>query len=94
MRSVSSARSAIADPCRTASRSVIVQRDSRDLSHIKSNSVDVVLTDPPYLDNIAYSELSDFFIPWMKHFGLFQARRQPARGCAGALLRLATGNDQ
>jgi adenine-specific DNA methylase len=50
-----------------------VQRDSRDLSHIKSNSVDVVLTDPPYFDNIAYSELSDFFVPWMKHFGLIRS---------------------
>jgi adenine-specific DNA methylase len=80
MRSVSSARSAIGDPSRTASRSVIVQRDSRDLSHIKSNSVDIVLTDPPYFDNIAYSELSDFFIPWMKHFGLIRSAAAANRG--------------
>jgi adenine-specific DNA methylase len=50
-----------------------VQRDSRDLSHIKSGTVDVVLTDPPYFDNIAYSELSDFFIPWLRHFGLVRS---------------------
>jgi putative DNA methylase len=80
MRSVSSARSAIGDPSQTATRSVIVQRDSRDLSHIKSNSVDIVLTDPPYFDNIAYSELSDFFIPWMKHFGLIRSAAAASRG--------------
>ena len=80
MRSVSSARSAIGDPSRTAARSVIVQRDSRDLSHIKSNSVDVVLTDPPYFDNIAYSELADFFIPWMKHFGLIPSAAAANQG--------------
>jgi adenine-specific DNA methylase len=32
--------------------------------------VDIVLTDPPYFDNIAYSELAEFFLPWMKLLGL------------------------
>nr|WP_240901354.1 DNA methyltransferase [Thioalkalivibrio sp. XN279] len=30
----------------------------------------MVLTDPPYFDNITYSELSDFFQPWLEHMGL------------------------
>jgi putative DNA methylase len=44
--------------------------DSRMLAAIKDKSVDFILTDPPYCDNIAYSELSDFFLPWMQQFGL------------------------
>ncbi len=30
----------------------------------------MVLTDPPYFDNIAYSELAEFFFPWMQLVGL------------------------
>ncbi len=28
--------------------------------------VDAVVTDPPYADNVNYSELSDFFYVWLK----------------------------
>lgn len=38
--------------------------DSRDLSFIPDESVDIVLTDPPYGANIMYSELIDFFHVW------------------------------
>ncbi|MGV8980527.1 DNA methyltransferase [Clostridium sp.] len=38
--------------------------DSRNLSHIPNNSVDLVVTDPPYGSNIMYSELIDFFHVW------------------------------
>lgn len=44
--------------------------DSRELAAIRDQSVDLILTDPPYCDNIAYSELSDFFLPWMQQFGM------------------------
>lgn len=44
--------------------------NARDLTAVDSDSVDMVLTDPPYFDNIAYSELSDFFQPWLEHVGL------------------------
>ena len=37
---------------------------------IPDHSVDLILTDPPYFDNIAYSELADFFLPWLQAFGL------------------------
>lgn len=39
--------------------------DSRSLDFIPSNSVDAVVTDPPYFDFINYSELSDFFYAWV-----------------------------
>lgn len=33
---------------------------------IPSNSVDLVVTDPPFFDNVHYSELADFFHAWQK----------------------------
>ena len=38
--------------------------DSSDLSFIPDNSVDIVLTDPPFGANVMYSELIDFFHVW------------------------------
>lgn len=43
---------------------------SKDLSFLECGSIDIVLTDPPYFDNIAYSELAEFFLPWLRHFGI------------------------
>ncbi len=39
--------------------------DSAD-SHIDDESVDFVVTDPPFFDNVHYSELADFFRAWHK----------------------------
>lgn len=39
---------------------------SQNLSFLPDASVDLVLTDPPYFDNIAYSELAEFFLPWLR----------------------------
>jgi adenine-specific DNA methylase len=44
--------------------------NARELAGVEANSVDLVLTDPPYFDNISYSELSDFFQPWLEQIGL------------------------
>jgi adenine-specific DNA methylase len=33
---------------------------------IPDKSVDAVITDPPYYDNVMYSELSDFFYVWLR----------------------------
>ncbi|MCA9280973.1 MAG: hypothetical protein H6812_06095 [Phycisphaeraceae bacterium] len=41
---------------------------------MSSESVDIVLTDPPYFDNINYSELSEFFAPWMKALSLISGK--------------------
>lgn len=38
--------------------------DSRNLAFIPDESVDLVLTDPPYGANVMYSELIDFFHVW------------------------------
>ena len=36
------------------------------LDHIPDSSVDAVVIDPPYYDNVMYAELSDFFYVWLK----------------------------
>ncbi len=36
------------------------------LDHISDHSVDCVVMDPPYYDNVMYAELSDFFYVWLK----------------------------
>lgn len=48
----------------------VYHADARRLAMVADSSVDFVLTDPPYLDNVAYSELADFFVPWLEQFGL------------------------
>ena len=44
----------------------IYNRSSERLSPIASASIDLVLTDPPYYDNLSYSELSDFYHVWLR----------------------------
>jgi len=39
---------------------------AEDLSFIPDKSIDAVITDPPYFDNIQYSELADFFYVWLR----------------------------
>lgn len=34
---------------------------------LEAESVDVVVTDPPFFDNVNYSELADFFWVWLRH---------------------------
>jgi putative DNA methylase len=36
------------------------------LNHIRDATVDAVVLDPPYYDNVMYAELSDFFYVWLK----------------------------
>lgn len=49
--------------------------NARDLSFIPSDSIDFVLTDPPYFDNIPYSELAEFFLPWLRLLDVVSDRR-------------------
>lgn len=36
------------------------------LPHIDDQTIDAVVMDPPYYDNVMYAELSDFFYVWLK----------------------------
>jgi len=40
--------------------------DAGNLSDIDSGTIKNIVFDPPYYDNVMYSELSDFFYVWMK----------------------------
>lgn len=44
----------------------ITCRSGDDLHHLDDASVDVVVMDPPYYNNVMYAELSDFFYVWLK----------------------------
>ena len=44
----------------------ITYKPGDSLDHIEDGSIDVVVMDPPYYDNVMYSELSDFFYVWLK----------------------------
>ncbi|MHA2141156.1 MAG: DNA methyltransferase [Candidatus Thorarchaeota archaeon] len=41
-------------------------QSSEELGFIPDKAIDAVVTDPPYFDNIMYSELSDFFYVWLR----------------------------
>ena len=45
-----------------------------NLAHLDDGSVTAVVVDPPYADNVQYSELADFFYVWLKRT---QGHRRP-----------------
>lgn len=45
---------------------LLLCQDSSRLDQIPAESVDAVITDPPYFDNVQYSELADFFYVWLR----------------------------
>ena len=44
----------------------ITCKSADSLDHIADASIDAVIIDPPYHDNVMYAELSDFFYVWLK----------------------------
>ena len=44
-----------------------LQSKTSELMEEDDESVDYVITDPPYYDNVQYSELSDYFYSWLHH---------------------------
>jgi len=47
-------------------RVLLLNHSSTDLAEIPSQSVDAAVTDPPYMGNVMYSELADFFYVWLR----------------------------
>ena len=45
---------------------ILTCKSGDSLDHIADASVDAVVMDPPYYDNVMYAELSDFFYVWLK----------------------------
>ena len=44
----------------------ITCKSADNLDHLSDGSIDVIVMDPPYYDNVMYAELSDFFYVWLK----------------------------
>jgi adenine-specific DNA methylase len=44
----------------------ITQGSATNLAHLADESISAVVVDPPYADNVQYSELADFFYVWLK----------------------------
>ena len=46
----------------------LLARNSADIesSDLNTGQVDLVITDPPYADNVNYSEVADFFYVWLR----------------------------
>jgi putative DNA methylase len=47
-------------------RSIYLSCGSSQELHLPDQSIDYVVTDPPFFDNVHYSELADFFFAWQK----------------------------
>ena len=50
-----------------AGRQVYLSCGDSSRTDIRSGSVDAVVTDPPFFDNVHYSQLADFFHVWQRH---------------------------
>ena len=44
----------------------ITCKSADSLDHVADGTIDAVVMDPPYYDNVMYAELSDFFYVWLK----------------------------
>jgi len=51
--------------------SVYLRSGNSAASDIPDESVDLIVTDPPYMDNVHYSELADFFHGWLRELAPF-----------------------
>jgi len=51
--------------CMDSPLDYIHSQTSEDLSFVKGK-IDAIITDPPYYDNVMYSELADFFYVWLR----------------------------
>lgn len=46
--------------------SVYLRTGDASATDLPDSSIDLVVTDPPYMDNVHYSELADFFHAWLR----------------------------
>jgi putative DNA methylase len=50
-----------------AGKALYVSCGDSSTTDLESDSVDAVITDPPFFDNVNYSQLADFFHVWQRH---------------------------
>lgn len=51
---------------RGEANALLLNRSSHRLPEVADATVDIILTDPPYYNNLPYSELSDFYYVWLR----------------------------
>ena len=51
-------------PPKSSARAIHISCGNSATSGLRARSVDLVVTDPPFFDNVHYSELADFFHAW------------------------------
>ena len=44
----------------------VINSEAQFISELDDNSIDCIVFDPPYHDNVTYAELSDYFYVWLK----------------------------
>jgi len=74
---------------RDASIADIKVADSTRLGHLQDDSFDLVLTDPPYFDNLNYSELSDFYLAWHQSLGIASGKYADSQATAPLVANMA-----
>ena len=62
----------------------LLAQSSKDLPLIPNASMDFVITDPPYSDNVNYAELAEFYYVWLRlglkdHYPQFLPERVPTQ---------------
>ncbi len=57
-------------------RGIYLSCGDSSITGLADQSIDLVVTDPPFFDNVHYSELADFFFAWQQMGG----RSQPSSG--------------
>ena len=62
--------------------SLLLNQSSESLEPIPDQTIDIIMTDPPYYDNLPYSEYSDFYYVWLRRAlndgdGVWSARHSP-----------------
>ena len=60
------AQLSIGDPLASGGSHEVYCGSSTDLSRFPGESFDLVITDPPFGDNVFYADLSDFFYVWLR----------------------------
>lgn len=63
-------------PANGPGRVSVIHDSATELRGVEDESIDLVLTDPPYFDNVDYSELADFYRPWLAKLKVTSGERE------------------
>ncbi|WP_160147203.1 DNA methyltransferase [Thermomonospora echinospora] len=78
-----------------SSRQIYLRTGDSSNTDLPDESVDLVITDPPYMDNVHYSELADFFYVWLRELEPFPecSKTSLAEDKPGELITTRSSNE-